>query len=181
MSRKMKISDIKIKESFAITIPNEEKMSECRNNWNTYHRQDRWIVVNNNNELIDGYIMYLILKENGVEEADVKISNKRKKRWYRKNVKDWTAPHYRNEETTYIYGTHLNSNCIKEFCWRVPKSWTWFAENVQIGDSILCRTKFGTSPVIVTKIEVLDKCPVDFIVKRVVGKEIRRKGFVVET
>ncbi len=41
MNRKMKLSDIKIKESFAITTPNEEKMRECRNNWNIYHRQDR--------------------------------------------------------------------------------------------------------------------------------------------
>ncbi len=180
MNRKMKLSNIKIKESFAVTTPNEEKVEECRKNWNTYHKQDRYIVVNNDNELIDGYIQYLVLKENGVEEADVKVSNKRKKRWYRKNVKDWTAPHYRNEETTYVHGVHPNSNCTKEFMWRVPKNWAWFAENVQIGDSILCRTKFGIAPVIVTKIEVLDKCPVDYVVKRVVGKEIRRNGYVVE-
>ncbi len=181
MSRKMKLSDIKIKESFAIATPKEEKMEECRYNWTIYHRQDRWIVVNNDNELIDGYIMYLVLKENGVEEAEIKISNRRKKRWYRKNVKDWTVAPYRNEKTTYIYGVHPNSKCTKEFCWRVPKSWTWFTENVQIGDSILCKTKFGIAPVIVTKIKVLDKCPVDFVVKRVVGKEIRRNGYVVET
>jgi len=155
-------------------------MSECRNYWNTYHKQDRYIVINKNNELIDGYIQYLVLKENDVEEASIKISNRRKKRWYRKNVKDWTNSHYRNEETTYIYGVHPNSNCTKEFMWRVPKNWTWFAENVQIGDFILCRTKFGIAPIIVTKIEVLDNCPVDFVVKRVVGKEIRRDGLIVE-
>jgi len=180
MSRKMKLSDIKIKESFEITTPKVEKMEECRNNWNIYHKQDRYIVVNNDNELIDGYIQYLILKENGVKEANIKVSNRRKKFWHRKSVKDWTVPHYRNEETTYIYGVHSNSKCTKEFMWRVPKGWTWFAENVQIGDSILCGTKFGVAPVIVTKIEVLDKCPVDFAVKRVVGKEIRRNGLVVE-
>ncbi len=72
MNRKMKLSDIKIKESFAITTPNEEKMRECRNNWNIYHRQDRYIVINANRELIDGYIMYLVFKENGMEEADIK-------------------------------------------------------------------------------------------------------------
>lgn len=37
--------------------------------------------------------------------------------------------------------------------WRVPKSMTWLSENVQVGDSILCQTKFGIAPVIVTKIE----------------------------
>ncbi len=180
MGRKMKLSDIKIQESFAITTPKEEKMQECRDNWNTFHKQDRWIVINNDNELIDGYIQYLILKENGVEEADIKISNRSRKRWHRKNIKDWTATHYRNEETTYIYGIHPNTNRIKELIWRVPKGWTWFAENVQIGDAIFCRTKFGVAPVIVTKIEVLDKCPVDFAVKKVAGKEIKRNGDIVE-
>jgi len=95
-------------------------------------------------------------------------------------MKDWTAPHYRNEKTTYLYGVHPNSNCTKTFMWQVPKSWTWFSENIQVGDSILCKTKFGIRPIIVTKIEVLDKCPVDFVVKKVVGKEIRRNGLIVE-
>ncbi len=180
MSRKIKLSDIKIKESFAITTPKEEKMKKCRNNWNTYHKQDRYIVVNADKELIDGYIMYLVLKENGEEEARIKISNKPKKRWYRKNTSDWDIPHYRSEATTYVYGVHPYSKHKRELIWRVPKSWTWFAENVQVEDSILCRTKFGISPVIVTKIEVLEKCPVDFVVKRVAGKEIRRNGYVVE-
>ncbi len=180
MNRKMKLSDIKIKEAFAITTPKEEKMEKCRNNWNTYHKQDRYLVVNNNNELIDGYIQYLVLKENGMEEAEIEIYNKRKKRWYRKNVKARALPHYRNEETTYIYGVHPNGNCTKEFMWRVPKNWKWFAENVQVGDSIYCKTKFGIAPVIVTKIEVSYKCPVDFVVKRVVGKKIKRNGYIVE-
>lgn len=174
--RKIKLSDIKIQDSFAKTMPKEEKMNECRQIWHTYHRQDRYIVVDYNNVLIDGYIQYLILKEQGVEEARIKISNKRKKRWYRKNIKDWEVPHYRNKEITYVYGIHSNSRCTKEYMWRVPKSWIWFSENIQVGDMISCGTKFGCSPVIVTKVEVLDKCPVDFVVKRVASKKIKRSG-----
>lgn len=177
--RRIKLSDIKISEAFANTIPSEEKMSECRNNWNQWHRQDRFVVVNPDNVLIDGYIQYLVLKENNIEEAEVKISTRRKKRWYRKNTNDWNIPHYRNEPTTYVYGIHPNSNCTKEFIWRVPKSWTWFANNVQVGDSILCQTKFGYAPVIVTKVETLDKCPIDFRVKRVAKHEIRRGWYTV--
>ena len=97
--RTMKLVDIKISEAFANSIPSEEKMNECRNNWNQWHRQDRYIVVNPDNVLIDGYIQYLVLKENNVEEAEVKISTKRKKRWYRKNMEDWNIPHYKNEAT----------------------------------------------------------------------------------
>ena len=122
--RTMKLSEIKISEAFANSIPNGEKLNECRNNWNQWHRQDRYIVVNPDNVLIDGYIMYIVLKENGIEEVEVKISTKRKKRWYRKNVKDWNIPHYRNETTTYVYGVHPYSENKKEFVWRVPKSWS---------------------------------------------------------
>ena len=71
--RRMKLSDIKISEAFANSIPSEEKLNECRNNWNQCNRQDRYIVVNRENELIDGYIQYLVLKENNVEEVEIKI------------------------------------------------------------------------------------------------------------
>ena len=54
-------------------------MEECRNNYVTHGEQDRYVVVDHTNTLIDGYIMYLVLKENNVDEAKVKIFNKRKK------------------------------------------------------------------------------------------------------
>ena len=89
-------------------------------------------------------------------------------------------PSYKNTSTTYIYGVHPNSNCSKEFVWRVPASWGNWADNLQIGDIVLCQTKFGFAPVIVTKIEVLDKCQVDFRIKKVAKREIRRNGCVIE-
>lgn len=178
--RTMKLSDIKIKESFANTTPKFEKMETCRSCWRRWHRQDRYIVVNHNNELIDGYVQYLILKEFEIEDAQVKISDKRKKRWYRKNTNDWNIPHYKNEETMYVYSIHPNSKNKREYVWRVPKSWTSIAENIQIGDTIFCQTKYGLSPVVVSKIEVLDKCPTELRVRRVGRKAIRRNGMVVE-
>lgn len=179
--RKMKLTDIYVTSAFAESIPTEEKMQQCRENWNKWHRQDRYLVVTpGNNVLIDGYIQYLVLKENGVEEAEVKISTRRKKRWVRKNIEDWKVPHYRTEPTTYIYGKHIHSFGNKEYMWRIPKSWTWMQENIQVGDIVLCAAKRGVSPVQVTRIEVLDVCPVDMVVKKVVGKEIRRNGMVVE-
>ena len=170
--KKIKLSEIKINEAFAKSIPSESKMQECRNNWNMWHRQDRYIVVNHNNVLIDGYIQYLVLKENNVEEADIKISARRKKRWYRKNTKDWDIPHYRNEVTTYIYGVHPNSKSGNEFVWRVRKSWSeaGWEDGLEIGDKILVDTKFGIKPVVVTKIEISYKCPINIPVKRVVNR-----------
>ena len=178
--RIMKLSDIKISEVFANSIPSEDKMNECRNNWNQLSRQDRYIVINPDNVLIDGYIMYLVLKENNVEEVEVKISTRRKKRWYRKNVKDWNIPHYRNQTTTYVYGVHPNSKDTKTYMWRVPNSWINWADNIQIGDTIICSTKNGYAPVVVNKIEILDKCPINIPVKKVCNKQIRRNGSQVE-
>ena len=178
--RRMKMSDIKISDAFANSIPSEYKMNECRNNWNQWNRQDRYIVVNPDNVLIDGYIQYLILMEHKEKYAEVKISNRRKKRWERKNTKDWVSPRYKNNSTTYIFGRHINSKDERIYTWRVPESWTGFADNIQIGDTVLCATKFGYAPVIVSKIEILDKCPIDIPVKKVCSKQIRRNGLVVE-
>ena len=177
--RRMKLADIKISEAFENSIPSEKKLNECRNNWNQWNRQDRFIVVNPNNVLIDGYIQYLILKENNIEEAEIKIWNCKRRRWFRKNVEN-CIPKYRKNPTTYIFGVHPNSNCKREFCWRVPNSWTNWADNIQIGDTIICSTKNGHAPVIVNKIEVLDECPIDIPVKKVCNKNIRRNGIVVD-
>lgn len=178
--KKMKLSDIKIHNSFAESTPSEEKMCECRYNWRMYGKQDRYIVVDSEGYLIDGYIQYLILVEHKEEYAEVKISNRRKKRWYRKNVQDWNIPRYKDNPTTYIFGIHPNSNCDKEFVWRVPESWTWLAENVQIGDTVLCATKFGYSPVVVTKVEVLNKPPIVIPIKKVCNKKIWRNGIILD-
>lgn len=178
--KRMKLSDIKINEAFANTTPSEEKMNECRYNWRMYSKQDRFIVVDHNNVLIDGYVMYKVLMEHKEEYAEVKISNRRKKRWERKNIKDWVVPRYKDNPTTYIYGTHPNSNCQREFVWRVPESWIGFSDNIEVGDTVLCATKFGYSPVVVSRIEILDKPPIDIPIKKVCRKEIRRNGMVVE-
>ena len=178
--RRMKLSDIKISEAFANSIPSNKKLNECRNNWNQWNRQDRYIVVNRENELIDGEIQYLVLKENNVEEVEIKISNRRKKRWRRKNVEDWNIPHYINQTTTYVYGVHPNSKDTKTYVWRVPKNWTNWADNIQIGDTIICSTKNGYAPVIVNKVEICNECPIDIPVKKVCNKKIRRNGIVVE-
>lgn len=176
--KKMRLDEIKIKESFNNTTPKEEKMEVCRKNWVEHQKQDRYIVVNHNNELIDGYIQYLILKENNIEEAEIKLSDRKKKCWAR--IGKDNIPRYRDERTIYIYGIHFKSKCRKEYVWRIPKSWIQFASNVQIGDVIRCNAKRKKSSIVVTKIEELNKCPVDFRVKRVASKQIKRNGMVIE-
>ena len=83
--KRMEISEIKISDSFKATIPNERKITACRKYWDENHEQDRYIVVDHNNVLIDGYIQYLILKEKNVNVAEVKKSEKRRRYYYREN------------------------------------------------------------------------------------------------
>ena len=64
---RIKLSDIIINKSFTETIPKEEKMIECREIWRYEGKQDRPIVLNKKNMLIDGYVMYLILMEHKEE------------------------------------------------------------------------------------------------------------------
>lgn len=151
--KKIKLSEIIITEAFANSHPSEGKVQKYRKEFAENGKQSKFLVVNKYNVLMDGYIQYLILKENEIEEAEYIRSN-------RKNVEN-----YRNKMTTYIYGKHENSNCDKEFVWRVPKNWN--DSNVDIGDKIFCYTKFGIAPVIVTKIERLEKCPIDLRIKKV--------------
>ncbi len=176
---KMKLSDIKIIHAFAETTPNGKKMEECRYNWRMYGKQDRYIIVNHNNVLVDGYIQYLILKEHREEECEV-LYYKKKKHNKRYEKTPELSPSYKNILTTYIFGTHPNSNCTKEFCWRVPTSWGNWSDNIEVGDTILCQTKYGFSPVVVNRVEILDKSPVEMRVKKVAKREIHRNGMVVE-
>lgn len=173
--KKIKLSEIKVTNAFENTTPNPGKVQRYREYYNENGKQSKPILLDYNNVLRDGYIQYLILKENGVEEAII-IRKKKYKRLHDRKV----VPSYRKSETTYIFGTHPNSNCTKEFCWRVPKSWGKWADNIEVGDTVLCQTKFGFSPVVVSRVETLGECPIELRVKRVAKREIRRNGMVVE-
>ena len=161
----IKLSDIVISSAFADSVPSEQKIQKYRSHFAKTKVQSKYLVLDQNNVLMDGYIQYLILKENNVEEAKyVRCGKFRTKK----------KPTYRTKKTTYIYGTYPNSKCIKEFVWRVPENWCGFAENIKVGDTIYCRTKFGVSPVIISRIEVSDLCPVDIPVRKVANQIIKR-------
>lgn len=73
-------------------------------------------------------------------------------------------------ETLYIFGIHLGRG-KKERVWRAPNKFQKEWEDIlNIGDIVMVKTKRGNAPIEVTRIERLDKCPVDISVKRVVEK-----------
>lgn len=144
----MKLSDIKVPKSFAATTPKEEKMSLCRDFWNNNHKQIKDIVVNKDNILVDGYVQYLVLKENGVDDAEVvKLSRKRVFINRERNHKrEHVEPNYKRKVTTYIFGIHPKSN-MKEYVWRVPASWEGWENDLLPGDRIWVHTEYGIKPI----------------------------------
>ena len=173
MGRK-KLNDIYIADEFANTTPNPKKVEEYREYYRRNGVQVKPIIVNRKGVLLDGYIQYLILKENNQEDALVI-----QKKYITKKKREYEEPAYKTERTTYIYGVHSNSLSKKERIWRVAKSWGNWADNIKIGDLILCDTKNGYKQVQVTRIETLDKCPVDFLVKKVVRHNYIRDGVLI--
>ena len=159
----MRLENIKIKESFTATNPKDEKVAECKEYWNNHHKQDRYIVVDHNNILIDGYIQYLVLKEAGIEIVEVKISDKKRKKWSRKRrVPKQSKPKkltYRESNTTYVFGSLLYSKSKKERTWRIPNSWTdEHIADINIGDVVLVHNRKELSPIIITRIEKINDC-----------------------
>lgn len=171
-----KLDEIYISEEFANTTPNHKKVEEYRNYYNRNGVQAKPIIVNRKGILIDGYIQYLVLKENGEEDA---VVIQRKYIPKNKKEREYVEPAYRTEKTTYIYGVHPNSDSKKERVWRVAKSWGNWADNIKVGDLILCDTKNGYRQVKVTRIESLDECPVKFNVKKVVRHNYISGGVLV--
>lgn len=153
----MKLSDITIKKSFAQSVPSKNKLRKCEKYWNTFGKQDRYIVVNQNDILVDGYIMYLTLKKLGIDKAEVEIVNT-------------SMPRYANKATVYVYGIHPNSKDKKEYVWRIPENNKGLENDLLPGDNVIVSTKHGFKPVIVTRIEWLSEDAFDFPVGKVVGK-----------
>ena len=166
---KRKLSEIKITEEFLNTKPSNIKIQECRKFWAKNHKQDRYLVVNEKGYLIDGYIQYLILKENKVDDAEIQVSNVRENKW-RRMKKDT----YRNKLTTYIYGKHPGDEKKKTYIWRVPNSdgWDEFKSNVNVNDMIFCYSKKRVAPVVVTEVVTTKNCPVIYPVNKVASREI---------
>lgn len=108
MRTTVKLSSIKIPKSYAATIPSEKKVRTKRKKYKK--GKLRAITINPDGFLINGYINYLILKENNVEDAEVNIVD------IKKNDNSNVLESYRNTRTKniliinqrrFIYGESL--------------------------------------------------------------------------
>lgn len=145
MIKTMNVSDIIITDSFAATTPCRKKMDVCREYYNQHNRLDKNITVNNRNILIDGYIRYLILRENNIKETSVEVKCKQK-------------------PTTYVFGKHPGVD--KEYVWRMKASST--SDDIPVvGQRVLVQAKHGLSVIEATRIETLPKPPRKGKIKKV--------------
>lgn len=163
---KVALKDIRIYAKFAKSKPSEEKYKACLAYYLENDKQDRKIVVNEHGFLVDGYVMYLVLINTGAKFADIEQlggeCNIEKTNYY------WNKP------TTYIYGIHRFPKVgkeHKEYVWRVPTcKRELIYGNILPGDVVLCNTKHGNAPVVVSRIEEHDTCPVNRRVKKFICK-----------
>lgn len=179
----MRLSEIKIPADFESSIPNTYKYEKCKKYYKETGNQDRYIIVDENNVLVDGYIMYLVLKNNGEKFGDSKRITLRKHTYTDKQRKKYgrliPSKHvvtYKEKPTAYVYGKHPNSKDDKEFVWRLPQTWGYMGLMLQKGDVIYCGTRFGVAPVVVTKVELESNFDTNLCIKKVCSQKIYRDG-----
>lgn len=179
----MRLSEIKISADFESSIPNTYKYNKCENYYNKTGNQDRYIVVDEKNVLVDGYIMYLVLKNHDVEYGNVKRLTLRKHTYTDKQRKKYgrliSPKHvvtYKEKPTAYVYGKHPNSKDNKEYVWRLPQAWGYMSLMLQKGDVIYCGTRFGVALVVVTKVELKSNFDTSLCIKKVCSQKIYRNG-----
>lgn len=68
----MKLCEIKIRKVFRKHKPSSLKMDSCREYFENHGTIDRDIVIDESGTLVDGYVGYLVLRENSIDEWDVK-------------------------------------------------------------------------------------------------------------
>lgn len=137
----MKVSDIKVTSAFRRTTPRAYKMDACREYYKQNGRIDKPIIVSRSGYVLDGYIRYLILKENNVEETDVVVAGGK-----------LNAPKVK----TYVFGRHQGSD--KEYCWVINKN-TAGLENLKIGNKALVRSSGCKTIITITRVEYLENPP----------------------
>lgn len=144
---KIKFSDIIISDSFKATTPSQIKMEKCRKAYED-NVMDRDLVVNSKNILVDGYVLYCVMKEAGFN-GEVEVKQNR----------------FRNTPTTYVFGKHMGED-TKERCWYINMSYNKVKDKV--GKLADVQTRRGIQTIEVTRVERLKNPPVDGLIRKVV-------------
>lgn len=158
---KVNISDIKIQPEYEKTRPSKAKLKECEDFYLKYHKLDRYIGINSDGYLVDGYVGYLVAKKFGlqivkIKKTEEKLSDGNIKYLFLRPVKH-----------TYVYGIHDEQHTNKKYVWRIPDN-----KNIKlhVGDKAIVATKHGLSTISVTDIQRLPNKPINMRIRKVVRK-----------
>lgn len=120
--RTIKVSEIVVPNSFADSIPNEEKVSKIREYVEQQGKLDKPVVLNGK-VLVDGYIRYLMAVEKRMDEIP-----------YIKAL-DYKREHP-NEKIPLPFITGMFKQGRKEYTWKNDKGIP-----IQVGDRVLVNSK----------------------------------------
>lgn len=161
MSKRVEIdiNKIYITRAFRRTTPRASKFNECREYYRQNGKIDKDIIINRYGFLVDGYIRYLILLENGIQSAEVLMLGV--------NEDETTQFEDGDSGKFYAFGRHDTSP--KEFCWVVNNA-TGHLEHMKIGNKMMVRTKNGIQKAMVTNIIRSETPPLEGMKIRSVAK-----------
>lgn len=145
----LRISEITIPKQFRAKPPSQNKMISYRNYYRE-HGEFKATVVVNGRTLVNGYTTYLLCKEFGINEIEVRSLN------------------YRQSPTIYVYGYHPEDETQKEYVWRLPKdnqTGLNYECEIEVGDIVPVKTRIGVMSAIVTKVELLNAPPREGAIK----------------
>lgn len=143
---KMNFKDIIIPNKFAETTPSHNKMIKCEASYEN-GILDRDLVVNGKNILVDGYVLYCVMRDHNYEgEVEVKQADK-----------------FDGISTTYVFGKHPGDD--KERCWYINMSYNK-VKNF-IGRTATVQTYQGLQPITITDVKRLSKQPVPGKIRKV--------------
>lgn len=90
------LSSLEVSKAFKKHPPKNWKKKQCEEFFGRYGMQDRYIVLNHNNVIIDGYVMYCVLKQKKIEFAEVVYSDTPKPELNRKSKEDFGRGRHTN-------------------------------------------------------------------------------------
>ena len=113
------LRDIKIQNGFLLSKPSREKFERIEKDFLSGKPISKDIIIDQDNQLIDGYIRYLVLRKYGVLSAEITMIyvplEHRKKNI---SIKSKTK---KRKKSKYIFAKHKTDG--KEYVWRItPKT-----------------------------------------------------------
>lgn len=128
MNKKIDISKVVVPIEFMQTVPAAHKIDKVKEYYKSNGKLDKPIMLSKNNVLVDGYIRYIVAKENGLSEIEYIVQSP-------KNKSDNQSDN-RRMVITLIVGKFSDND--KEYIWRLPFKKDM---NVEIGDMAIVNVK----------------------------------------